>query len=173
VEEPRRLVVLRHAKSAWPAVIDHERPLAPRGRRDAPAAGRWLHDGGYLPDQVICSTARRTRQTWEWAAPALQAAPPVTYDERVYDASVADLLTVIREVPASVATLLLIGHNPGMQELTLALASGGLENALLQVELKFPTAAIAVLSLPGPWSDAAPGEARLADLAIPRGSTSP
>jgi phosphohistidine phosphatase len=173
VEEPRRLVVLRHAKSAWPAVIDHERPLAPRGRRDAPAAGRWLHDSGYLPDQVICSTARRTRQTWEWAAPALRAAPPVTYDERVYDASVADLLTVVREVPASVATLLLIGHNPGMQGLTLALAGGGLESALLQVELKFPTSAIAVLSLPGPWSAAAPDQARLTDFTIPRGATSP
>jgi phosphohistidine phosphatase len=167
VEEPRRLVVLRHAKSAWPDVVDHERPLAPRGRRDAPAAGRWLRDAGYLPDQVICSTALRTRQTWEWAAPALHAAPPVNYDERVYDASVADLLTVVREVPASVATLLLIGHNPGMQGLTLALAGGGLENALLQVELKFPTAAIAVLSLPGPWSDAAPGQARLTAFTLP------
>jgi phosphohistidine phosphatase len=167
VEEPRRLVVLRHAKSAWPDVADHERPLAPRGRRDAPAVGRWLRDRGYLPDQVICSTALRTRQTWEWAAPALLAAPPVTYDERVYDASVADLLTVIREVPASVATLLLIGHNPGMQGLTLALAGGGLENALLQVELKFPTAAIAVLSLPAPWSAATPRQARLTDFFLP------
>lgn len=86
--ELRRLVVLRHAKSAWPdGVADHERPLAPRGRRDAPAAGRWLREAGCVPDLVVCSTAGRTRQTWDLVSDELDATMPVTHDARLYRAS--------------------------------------------------------------------------------------
>jgi phosphohistidine phosphatase len=73
----RRLVLLRHAKSAWPDVADHERPLARRGRRDAPVAGRWLRTAGRVPDRVVCSTARRARETWQLAAAELDASPTV------------------------------------------------------------------------------------------------
>src|SRR5690348_12983247 len=88
----RRLVLLRHAKSAWPEVADHERPLAKRGRRDAPKVGRWLGTSGYLPDAVVCSTARRARETWDLVSAQLPAAPEVHYEPRVYEASVLSLL---------------------------------------------------------------------------------
>ena len=80
----RRLILLRHAKSAWPDVPDHDRPLAPRGHRDAPAAGRWLRKSGDIPDRVVCSTARRARETWELAGEKLRAEPEVVFEPRVY-----------------------------------------------------------------------------------------
>jgi phosphohistidine phosphatase len=174
--ENRRLVLLRHAKSAWPDVPDDQRPLAARGRRDAPEAGRWLHGSGRGPDQVLCSPARRARETWQLAATALDPAPPVDFDPRIYQADVELLLGVLREVPGHIGTLLVVGHEPTMRELTLHLAddepgggSGGGSDALQRVRLKFPTSAIAVLDLPGPWAALDAGGGRLTDFVIPRG----
>jgi phosphohistidine phosphatase len=164
----RRLVLLRHAKSDWPDdVPDHERPLAKRGRRDAPAVGRWLGQSGYAPDGVICSTAVRARETWELAADGLRAAapdavPPVSYEPRVYEATVLGLLMLVRELPPEWRTTLLIGHNPGLAELTVGLAAPSSDPPAA-----FPTAAVAVLGVPGPWADTAPGEAGLLAFAIP------
>ncbi|WP_328483230.1 histidine phosphatase family protein [Streptomyces sp. NBC_00377] len=172
---PRRLVVLRHAKSAWPAgVPDHERPLAPRGRRDAPAAGRVLAGAGCLPDLALCSTAARARATWESAAAEWGAPPPVRFDPRLYGADVPELLDVVHETPAAVGTLLLVGHNPGLQELVLELAGDGPDDALDEVRLKFPTSATAVLTWYGPgWSALTPGTALLTSMAVPRGRKPP
>ncbi|MEU3850940.1 histidine phosphatase family protein [Streptomyces sp. NPDC029554] len=168
----RRLVVLRHAKSAWPVdVADHERPLTPRGRRDAPAAGRALAEADCLPDLALCSTAVRARRTWELAAAEWGTPPPVRHDRRLYAAGPAGLLTVVREVPAEVETLLLIGHNPGLEELILALAGDGLDDTLERVRTKFPTSAIAVLSWRGTtWRDLGPGTALLTSVTVPRGA---
>lgn len=169
-DRPRRLIVLRHAKSAWPDdVADHERPLAPRGRRDAPAAGRWLDQAGLLPDLALCSTAVRARQTWDLAAAQWDAQPPVHHDPRVYGADVPDLLRALHDVPEQVATLLLIGHSPGVQDLVLALAGESRHDTRDRVSEKFPTSAIAVLSWHGTWQSLAPGTALLTDLAVPRG----
>ena len=163
----RRLVLLRHAKSDWPDVADHERPLAKRGRRDAPAVGRWLGESGHVPDAVVCSTALRARQTWELASAGLaeavpQAAPAVSFEPRVYEATVLGLLMLVREFPPDWRTALVIGHNPGLAELTTGLA--GPEQ---QPPPHFPTAAVAVLGLPGPWTEAGPGEARLLAFTVP------
>ncbi len=163
----RRLVLLRHAKSDWPDVADHERPLAKRGRRDAPVVGRWLGESGYVPDAVICSTARRARQTWELASSGLAAvapgaSPAVRYEPRVYEATVLGLLMLVREFDAAWRTAVIVGHNPGLAELTVGLASP--DSAPPQA---FPTAAVAVLGLPGPWAEAAPGEARLLAFTVP------
>jgi phosphohistidine phosphatase len=166
--DPRRLILLRHAKSAWPDVPDEQRPLAPRGLRDAPKVGRWLRHAGVIPDRVVCSTARRTRETWKLVSHELAAKPTVAYDERLYDANPGDLLDVVRETPAGVGTLLLVGHNPGLQELTLALAASGVGDVIERVRESFPTAALAVLSLPGEWEAAEAGCARLVDLTVPR-----
>jgi phosphohistidine phosphatase len=167
----RRLIVLRHAKSAWPEdVADHDRPLAPRGRRDAPAAGRWLRDAGCAPDLAVCSTARRTRETWDLVAGRLDASPQVVHDPRLYGADVPVLLDVVRETPAHIGTLLLIGHNPGFQELTLRLAGEAAGTALERARTKFPTSAIAVLTWQGSWSELAPGTTRLTEFAVPRGT---
>nr|WP_274917872.1 histidine phosphatase family protein [Streptomyces sp. WZ-12] len=196
-----RLIVLRHAKSAWPeGVPDHERPLAGRGRRDAPAAGRWLRQQHCAPDVVLCSTSRRTRETWERVAgelgtteqeqtprtpqplrptaasqapcPGLAAhpAPEVVFEPRVYQASGAALLEVVRAVPQRWRTALLIGHLPGVQDLVVSLTGGGDDEALARAREKFPTSALAVLTLPGEWADLAPGCAELTDFVVPRGS---
>lgn len=166
----RRLVVLRHAKSAWPeGVSDHARPLGRRGLRDAPAAGRWLSAADCLPDLVLCSTARRARETWELAAAELGSPPPVRHDPRLYAAEARDLLDAVREGPADVETLLLVGHNPGVQDLTLLLTGEALGESLDRAGSKFPTSAMAVLTWRGSWSDLAPGAALLTDFAVPRG----
>ncbi|MFG2550683.1 SixA phosphatase family protein [Streptomyces sp. NPDC048581] len=167
----RRLVVLRHAKSAWPdGVADHERPLAPRGRRDAPVAGRMLADADCLPDLALCSTAARARATWELASAEWGTPPPVRHDQRLYGADVPELLAVVREVPPEVETLLLVGHNPGLEDLVLELAGDGLDDTLDEVRTKFPTSAIAVLAWHGPaWRALAPGTALLTDVMVARG----
>ncbi|MET8564266.1 histidine phosphatase family protein [Streptomyces flaveolus] len=166
----RRLVVLRHAKSAWPeGVEDHRRPLAPRGLRDAPAAGRALA-AGTLPDLALCSTAVRARRTWELVSAEWATPPPVRYDRRLYAAGVPELLEVVREVPPEVRTLLLIGHNPGLEELVLTLAADGLDDSLDRVRAKFPTCAVAVLAWHGTdWPALAPGAALLTSFTVPRG----
>ncbi|MFE9613603.1 SixA phosphatase family protein [Streptomyces sp. NPDC006012] len=167
----RRLIVLRHAKSAWPEdIADHERPLGPRGRRDAPAAGRALAEADCLPDLALCSTALRARHTWELASAQWGTPPPARFDPRLYAADVADLLRVVHEVPPEVETLLLVGHNPGLAELVLDLAGDGLDDTLTVVRGKFPTSAIAVLAWHGTgWQALAPGTALLTSVTVPRG----
>jgi phosphohistidine phosphatase len=177
----RKLVLFRHAKSAWPAgVADHERPLAPRGQRDAPVMGRWLRDAGYTPGQVLCSTARRARETWQFAQTGLGTTPPVTFEPGVYEATAAGLLAIIRRTPAAVGTLLVIGHNPTMEELALMLAAAvpgtradplpntPAPNVLERMQVKFPTAAIAVLEFGVAWRALAQGRAHLAAFVTPR-----
>jgi phosphohistidine phosphatase len=172
-----RLVLFRHAKSAWPDLADHDRPLARRGIRDAPVMGRWLRDAGCVPDRVLCSTARRARETWQLAQAGLDAAPPVTLDRMVYEGSASDLLALIREIPPATRTLLLIGHDPALPELALMLATEtpvtdaspepGVAD-LQRMRAKFPTAAIAVLESAGAWRELTPQRARLAAFVTPR-----
>jgi phosphohistidine phosphatase len=180
--QARKLVLLRHAKSAWPEdVPDHERPLARRGRRDAPNAGRWLRQAGQVPDQVICSTARRARETWQLAQAELGVQPPAVYDRGAYEASVGSLLDLVRRQAPAARTVLVVGHDPALPELALALvaetanrAQGDREatwapaTALDQMRAKFPTAAIAVLEFRGPWSELTLGRARLISFVTSR-----
>jgi phosphohistidine phosphatase len=176
----RKLVLLRHAKSAWPDVPDHERPLARRGQRDAPVMGRWLRAVGHAPDRVLCSTARRARETWQLAQAGLGATPPVSFDDGVYCGSAEQLLDLIRRVPPAVRTLLVVGHDPGIAELALTLTAtsspahvGAVSDAapaamLDRMRAKFPTAAIAVLEFAGNWDQLCPGTARLTHFVTPR-----
>jgi phosphohistidine phosphatase len=163
----RKLILLRHGKSDWPDVADHERPLAKRGRRDAPAVGRWLGESGYAPDAVICSTARRARQTWELVSTGLTevapgVSPVVRFEPRVYEAAVLGLLMLVREFDDRWRAAMIIGHNPGLAGLATGLANP--DNPPPQA---FPTAAVAVLGLAGPWAVAQPGEARLLAFTAP------
>jgi phosphohistidine phosphatase len=175
----RKLVLLRHAKSAWPAGPDHERPLAPRGRRNAPVMGRWMRTAGHLPDQVLCSTARRARETWQLAEASLACSAPVSFDDRIYEGSAATLLDVIRRVSPGLRTVLLVGHDPAVPELALMLAAadpparrgdGDAPSSapLDRMRAKFPTAAIAVLEFGQRWDELASGSARLACFVTPR-----
>ena len=165
------LVLLRHAKSAWPpGVPDDERSLNPRGRRDAPVAGEVLAAGAQI-DLAIVSPAQRARETFQLAMSALPTMPAHRIDQRLYDADVVDLLAVISEVPDDVERLLLVGHNPGTEMLAFWLAADTPTPDYLNMSTKYPTAAMAEIHLPNPWRDInlARGTGALRSFVIPRG----
>jgi phosphohistidine phosphatase len=145
MEGTGRLIVMRHAQAGeLPGGPDIERALTPQGRDDSAAAGAWLRDGGYRPDQVICSAARRARQTWQHVSEVLGGAPALATEQRVYRADAAELAEIIREAPEDVRTLMVVGHNP---------AIGQLAAGLTGTELAFPAAAIAVIEVAGGWAE--------------------
>jgi phosphohistidine phosphatase len=159
-----RLYLLRHAKSSWNehGLADHDRPLAPRGRRAAKAIGRHLSDHGIEPELVLCSSAKRARETLERTRLTRAQIEP-----ELYGAGAGALLARLHEVPRRVASVMLIGHNPGIQQLALRLARPGPE--LQPLEQKFPTAALATLALPRPdWRTLEPGTAELIGFVRPR-----
>jgi phosphohistidine phosphatase len=138
------LILLRHGKSDWSGgEPDHLRPLAPRGRRQVPEAGRWLADNVDAIDLAVVSPAERTRETWRLAAAELAVRPPVREDDRVYGGSAHALLSILRELPGDVATVVLVGHNPGVEDLVASLTGRS---------VPMPTSALAVIDLLGPWS---------------------
>ena len=165
----RTLMLMRHAKSAWPDVPDHERPLAPRGERDAPAMGRWLRTVDRIPDYVLCSTARRASQTWLLAQAELGTAPLVSFDDSVYFGSTAQLAELLQRTPASIRTLLLVGHDPAVHELALLFAGDASDpGARERLAVKFPTAAVAILEFEEDWAQLERGTARLISFMVPR-----
>jgi phosphohistidine phosphatase len=161
----RRLVLVRHAKAAAEGDVDAERPLAARGARDAPAVGRWLAQQGIAPDRVVVSTARRAQQTWALAAAELgQVTRPVA-DERVHDNTVEALLQVVGDTPSEVKTLVLVGHNPSMEELAAALDDGGGDpDARTLLAQGFPTSGVAVFLTRQAWSRVSTGTATLTNF---------
>lgn len=160
MRDTHRLIVMRHAKAGeLPGGPDFERALRPRGLRDSAAAGSWLAEHRFRPDLVICSAARRTRQTWQQLASTLGGEPAFTADQRLYEADSDDLVEMIRQTAPDVGTLLYIGHNP---------AAAGLVRLLTQTEPDLPTAAIAVIAVAGDWADLAPGGGELLASWTPR-----
>ncbi|MCQ6556697.1 histidine phosphatase family protein [Streptomyces sp. C10-9-1] len=166
--ESRRIVLLRHAKADWPQVSDHERPLADRGRMDAPVAGRRLAQAGIAFDLALCSTATRTRETWKLVVHELPHRPRTVYEERLYEASLGELIALLNEVPDEVGDLLVIGHNPGMHALADALAGSVEGDTLSRMNRDgFPTSAYAVVGFSGPWKTLEHGSGRLLDYCTP------
>ncbi|MEU9414373.1 histidine phosphatase family protein [Streptomyces sp. NPDC048272] len=164
----RRIVLLRHAKAEWSDGSDHERPLAERGRHDAPAAGRKLAQTGIAFDLALCSTAARTRETWKLAVQELPHRPKTTYEERLYEASLGELIALLNETPDDIADLLVIGHNPGMHALADALSGSARGDALSRMHRSaFPTSALAVVSFTGPWKSLEHGVGTLLDYWTP------
>ncbi|MEV7994364.1 histidine phosphatase family protein [Streptomyces sp. NPDC086077] len=168
VAEPRRIVLFRHAKADWPQVNDHERPLAERGRKDAPVAGRKLADSGISFDLALCSTATRTRETWKLAVHEFPHRPKTVYEERIYEASPGELIAVLNETPDDAQNVVLIGHNPGVQGLAEVLSGSADSEARERMSHRgFPAAAFAVLSFTGSWKSLEPGVATLVDYWAP------
>ena len=164
----RTLHLLRHAKSSWDdeSLGDHERPLSPRGLRDAKRIGKHLGTLSAPPDLVLCSSAVRTRQTLDLVKSSLGDAT-VHVEEGLYGASAGELLERLRDLPEAARSALVIGHNPGIQDLTLDLAAPG--PLLDAVSVKFPTCALATLALGDrTWSSVKPGDAELVRFTIPR-----
>jgi phosphohistidine phosphatase len=167
----RRLMLLRHAKSDWSAggQRDLDRILAPRGREVTPVIARYMVQHGLVADRVLVSHARRTRETWELLAPEFPKQPPFAYEPRLYEAAAKALLAVVRETASEVHTLLLVGHNPGLQELAAVLTGSGDAEARHRLMEKFPTAALAVLDFAiDDWSGVKPSSGRLDRFVTPR-----
>jgi phosphohistidine phosphatase len=163
------LYLLRHAKSSWadPTLPDHERPLARRGRRDAKRIAKHLVRLGIQPQLVLCSSAERTRETLDRVRSALGAATTVSLEAQLYATSSEKLLERLRAVPEAVDSVMLIGHNPGLQDLALVLASTGAK--LDRLKAKLPTAALATLTLPRTtWRQLSRGDAVLDAYVIPK-----
>jgi phosphohistidine phosphatase len=163
----RFVYVLRHAKSSWKSGRpDHERPLAPRGRRAGKAIRRHMQGRGIEPELVLCSSAARARETLELIEPALGDAA-IEIERDLYGASSGELLDRLRAVPDAVGSVMLIGHNPGLEQLALALAKPSAERS--ELEAKFPTAALATLAFDGAsWREIGPGAAELTGFVRPR-----
>jgi phosphohistidine phosphatase len=165
----RRLVVVRHAKSAYPpGVPDVGRPLGERGLADAPVMGQRLRELVGPLDLAVVSPARRTQETWSLLALAWPDEPAVRTDVRIYRDWGAGLLEVVRGLPEEAATALVLGHEPGVSELVLRLASHDAPDLRERIDLKFPTCAAAVLELSGPWAEARTGSAALEAFLTPK-----
>ena len=158
IMRPRLLMLLRHAKSSWndTRLSDADRPLSGRGLKAAKAMGRTIAAKGLQPDLVLVSPARRVAETWETAAAELGHPPVAEIVDDLYDFGNGDrLMAIIRRRGGSVKSLMLVGHNPAMEELAMRLAGGGSPELLDALRMKFPTAALAVLSLGCGWADVA------------------
>ncbi|HRO14626.1 MAG TPA: histidine phosphatase family protein [Paracoccus sp. (in: a-proteobacteria)] len=159
----RRLILTRHAKSDWnnPAVPDHDRPLNARGRRSARALGDWLTSRGYDPEEVLCSPARRTQETWEQAATAVfETRPELRMEPALYQACADTMLQVLRTARAS--TVMMLGHNPGIAEFAAMLPA----RVPLDPDFRrYPTAATLVVDFQADdWASVEPGQASLRDF---------
>jgi phosphohistidine phosphatase len=172
VKRVKRLYLLRHAKSSWgdPHLSDHDRPLAPRGRRAATRIGRHLRSAGIEPEEVLCSTAARARQTLDAVLPFLDPHVTVHIEDEIYRADSDELLDRLREVSSTVASVMLIGHNPSLQELALTLANDGDGDQLTaRLAEKFPTAGLAAFAVAtDEWSELGRAPARLDRFLVPR-----
>jgi phosphohistidine phosphatase len=164
----KRLYLLCHAKSSWDdqTLADHDRPLAPRGRRAAKVMAKHLGRKGIAPELVLCSPSTRTRQTLKRIGPGLGKNADVRIEPELYAAPARDLLEVLHKVPDEVESVMLIGHNPGIQDIALSLDSGGA--ASRRGRSKFPTAALATLELNATWRELEPGSAELVSLVKPK-----
>lgn len=167
----KTLFLLRHAKSSWsePGLADFDRPLNERGRRAAPLIALHLAHGGLLPDLILCSAARRTRETLALMLPALARDAVVRIESGLYGADAATLLRRLKRIEAEVDCVLLIGHNPGLEDLAAGICGGGPEPMRRRMDEKFPTAALAAFALDAAcWSSLREGAAVLTDFVLPR-----
>lgn len=159
----RRLFLLRHAKSSWGSATldDFDRPLDGRGERAAAAMAVYCRQIGLRPGRVICSPAKRTRETWARIAAELEAPPEADFDRTVYEAGPEALVAAIAATPADVRDVLLVGHNPGMHMVATMLAAAAIAD--------FPTGALAILELDSDgWADLQPNCGRLVDFIVPK-----
>jgi phosphohistidine phosphatase len=166
----KRLFVLRHAKSDWgqPGLADHDRPLAPRGHRSAALLATHLARAHVSPDVVLCSTARRARETLELVRASLPESTPVYFERRIYGAGVEELIERLQELPDDDGSAMLVGHNPGLEDLVIELVARGEPTLVERVEAKFPTAAFATIDIDADrWTAVHPGTGTLVAFVTP------
>jgi phosphohistidine phosphatase len=167
----KALYLLRHAKAAphaAPADGDRERPLTERGQRAMRIIGAWATEHRLAPELVLCSAARRTRQTLDLLLPVLGRAPQILYEDDLYLAEPRELQERLHEVPATTASVLLIGHNPGIHDLAMLLADSSSGPLARRLADGFPTAAFAGFEMSGSWAGLGRERARLTAFVTPR-----
>ena len=167
----KTLYLLRHAKSSWddPGLKDEERPLNERGFRAATVMGLYFAQCGFRPDVILCSTARRALETLDQVRPRLAGKPALTIDKAIYRADSAALLALVRDLPESAGSALIVGHNPALEEFALSLAGSGAKELRASMAEKYPTGALTVLSLPQqPWSEIGWKMAELRNFTSPK-----
>ncbi len=164
------LSLFRHAKSSWsdPSLGDFNRPLAPRGLRDAPRMGKYQASNDLIPDLVYCSTAVRAQETLSLAMQEWDRQPDVQLIEALYHASTETLLDVVMRTRNEIGHVMLVGHNPGMHSFSHMMVGSGSREALNLLSIKFPTAALAVLTMPGGWENCGFGLAELHTFVSPK-----
>lgn len=167
----RRLMLFRHAKAERlePGMDDHARTLIDRGRRDASRIGAYMAAHALEPDRVLVSPAARTQETWKYLSAAFKPAPAATMADRLYDASPHAILAVIKGTPASAHTLMVVGHNPGLQELALMLIASGDIDAREALHEKLPTSGLVIMDFAfDDWSKLHPQSGRLERFVSPK-----
>ncbi len=167
----RRLYLLRHAKSDWSDGIleDFDRPLSERGRRDAPLIGAYLAACAASPGLVLCSSARRTVQTWDLIGRRLDGAPRCELREDLYLATPDRIIAAIRSVDEAADSMMLIGHNPGIHAAAVSLAAAGTDRLVSRMRLKYPTGALAVIDFEtARWGDIGPRAGSLESFVRPK-----
>ncbi len=167
----KTIYLLRHAKSSWkdPDLADHDRPLNKRGKKSAEAMASFMAREGMTPDLVLCSSTKRTRSTCRKVRAELGKDIPAVIDEVFYHADAGEWLRHLRGLEREVGSVLLIGHNPALENLAHRLAGSGDEDALDRMAVKFPTGALAVFSAPAQtWSALEPHGAKLVSFTCPR-----
>ncbi|MEM6357194.1 MAG: histidine phosphatase family protein [Pseudomonadota bacterium] len=167
----KTVILLRHAKSSWsdPELDDHDRPLNGRGKAAAPVIARWLERTGYMPDRVVCSSSKRTRQTLKRMRGVLPDLPEATVEPKLYHAEPSVMHEILATQPDSADCVLVIGHQPGLSAFARHLVNGRIRPGCGRAFEHFPTAAAAVLTLPvGRWAELSPHTADFVGFAVPR-----
>jgi phosphohistidine phosphatase len=165
-----RIDLLRHAKSSWsdPSLADLERPLSPRGVKASARLREHLGRSRVAPDLVLCSPAVRTVETLDRVRDGLPADTRIEIEDDLYGAGADSLLARLRRLPDALGSLMLIGHNPGIEDLALGLVGDGDASVLERMRRKYPTGGLATLSFDGAWSELGPATARLEAFVIPK-----
>ncbi|MEO1192170.1 MAG: histidine phosphatase family protein [Pseudomonadota bacterium] len=168
----RQLLLLRHAKSSWrdPSLADHDRPLNRRGRGAAALMGIYLLEKDLLPDLVLCSTALRTQETWQRLDKAVGSmSVDIRMDRRLYHATPRDILLVVSKAPESAKRVMVIGHNPGLEQLAMQLSGSRSDGAsLADMQVKYPTGALACFQVDASgWTSIGEHNCRLTSFTVP------
>jgi phosphohistidine phosphatase len=163
-------MLLRHAKSDWSqGAGDRERPLNERGRDAAPKIGRYIAQAQTVPDLILCSTSRRTRQTCDLVTAAFPATPEIEFEEELYLAEFGTIIGLVRAVPDKVHRVMVIGHNPGIHQAAADLTGPGNAKDRAALSARFPTGALAVIDFAsGTWGDIHPRAGKLDRFITPR-----
>ncbi len=167
----KTLILLRHAKSSWDhtELADHDRPLGPRGERASLVMGRYMVQAGLLPDLILCSTAQRATDTCALVISQWPESPPIEYDRDIYLSGDRLIRQRISKVDGAIGTLLVVGHNPDLQNLTVALAAGNNAPLKKQARERFPTGALAVVRFEvDEWPAILASQGTLCELTVPR-----